>query len=139
MEAHVFGRLLAGGIILLGALVPVGQVQAQAIPFRPAQAPAPTPAYSPYLNLARPGNPTLNYYGLVRPELQARAAFQSLEGQVNQVEQQVLIQTNQAQELPATGHPVRFLDAGRFFPGGVRVGSQRAPQTSTTPAAPPRR
>jgi len=34
---------------------------------------APRPAYSPYLNLTRPGGgPSQNYFGLVRPELDIR-------------------------------------------------------------------
>jgi hypothetical protein len=135
----MFGRLVAGGAILLTALAFAGQARAQILPVRPYPGPALAPGYSPYLNLVRPGSPGINYYGLVRPELQTRAAFQTLEGQVTQIEQQVFPQPNQAPELPATGHPVRFLDYGKYFPGAVRMGSQRQAQTSTAPAAPARR
>src|SRR5262249_56944980 len=39
----------------------------------------PPPAFSPYLNLARPGSPTLNYFGLVRPELAFRSGILGLQ------------------------------------------------------------
>ncbi|MBY0457645.1 MAG: hypothetical protein K2V38_09930, partial [Gemmataceae bacterium] len=42
-------------------------------------APIQRPPYSPYLNLLRTGGTTAqNYYGLVRPEIQARQALQGL-------------------------------------------------------------
>src|SRR4051812_21020503 len=42
---------------------------------------APRPAFSPYLNLLRQGGtPTLNYFGLVRPQMQANQAIANLQG-----------------------------------------------------------
>lgn len=40
----------------------------------------PRPTFSPYLNLTRPGNVSTNYYGLVRPQLDANRNFQNLMG-----------------------------------------------------------
>lgn len=37
------------------------------------------PAVSPYLNLNRGGNPAINYYGIVRPQIQTNRAFQQIE------------------------------------------------------------
>src|SRR5215203_6920838 len=39
---------------------------------------APRPGLSPYLNLGRGGNPAINYYGLVRPQIAAERAFQAI-------------------------------------------------------------
>src|SRR5262245_24622450 len=41
------------------------------------------PPVSPYLNLTRPGNQAINYYGLVRPQVEGAQALQQLEGQFN--------------------------------------------------------
>ncbi|QEL15541.1 hypothetical protein PX52LOC_02466 [Limnoglobus roseus] len=88
-----------------------------------AAAQVPTaPAYrapvSPYLNLLRGGNPTfLNYYGFVRPQLDAQQAFQSLQGQV-----QSLATTQNAtaigadgQPLPVTGQPFGYFNHRSYF------------------------
>jgi hypothetical protein len=87
--------------------------------------PVPVP-YSPYLNLARPGNPAINYYGLVRPEFQARSTALALQSQLNQVSQQVANPAPQAATgvLPQTGYTVRFLDYGRYF---NRLGNATTP------------
>lgn len=37
------------------------------------------PTISPYLNLDRGGNPAVNFYGLVRPQIDANRAFQQLD------------------------------------------------------------
>lgn len=105
------------------------------------------PAFSPYLNLVRPGtSPTLNYYGLVRPEIQARQAIQNLQGSVtaNQEALGVLQQGNL--ELPTTGHQAMFLNHGSYFmTGGAApasgAGRSFGPAVSSgfNRAAPPRR
>lgn len=46
-----------------------------------------TPGYrapvSPYLNLSRGGNAAINYYGLVRPQVEGSQALQSIERQLS--------------------------------------------------------
>jgi hypothetical protein len=37
------------------------------------------PTVSPYLNLARPGQAATNYYGIVRPQVEANQAFQQIQ------------------------------------------------------------
>src|SRR5207237_1344079 len=68
---------------VLGLLAVSGRAAAQVpapTPFGPRLGGATAPPFSPYLNLTRPGgSPTLNYSGLVRPELQNRAAAQGLQ------------------------------------------------------------
>ncbi|SRR6185312_703237 len=72
------------------------------------------PAFSPYLNLTRPGGtPALNYFGMVQPQTQFRQSFQNLQGAVNFNQQ--AISNVQAGELPATGHAVGFMNYNSYF------------------------
>lgn len=96
------------------------------------------PPFSPYLNLTRPGSTTLNYYGLVRPELDFRNSIAGLQNQVGTLDRAVndAAQAGPATALPATGHPTVFLNYSRYFPGmGGRSGG-RQPAASTVPTAP---
>ena len=129
-------------ILILGALPPVLLALAAApaaaqMGYAPAAVPSLPPRYSPYLNLTRPGATTAaNYYGLVRTEVAARNAYQSLQLQVNSLQQQVTAEAAApAGTLPVTGHPVRFLDYSSYFPGGPGGGSYRPPTVSAAPAA----
>src|SRR5262245_56181717 len=45
------------------------------------------PTFSPYLNLLRQGDPVLNYYGLVRPEQEFRAANEQFRAEFGEVQQ----------------------------------------------------
>lgn len=74
------------------------------------------PAFSPYLNMNLAGNPAaLNYYGIVRPQFQARAEFQSLEQQAAANRQAIAEGGAPASALPTTGHPVAFQNLGGYF------------------------
>jgi hypothetical protein len=126
-------------ILIRGALPPVLLALAVApaaaqLGYAPAASPSLPLRYSPYLNLTRPGaTAAANYYGLVRPEVAARNAYQSLQLQVNSLQQQVTAEAAApAGTLPVTGYPVRFLDYSSYFPGGPGRGSYRPP---TVPAA----
>ena len=74
--------LFRAAVALVAACVGAGEASAQ--PPLPAGPVGITrPPFSPYLNLVRPGgSPALNYYGLVRPEVQARQSIQNLQGAV---------------------------------------------------------
>jgi hypothetical protein len=63
------------------------------------------PPVSPYLNLLRQGqSPGLNYYNLVRPQLQYNASIYQLQGQVG-ANRQGLAALEQAANQPAAGLP----------------------------------
>jgi hypothetical protein len=77
------------------------------------------PPISPYLNLTRPGNTAINYFGLVQPQTQ-------LYGGLNAVQQQANLNSYNigglgAQDprtallLSLTGHPISFLNYQRYF------------------------
>jgi len=59
-------------------------------------------------------SPVQNYFGIVRPEFEFRAAYQSLQQQVTSNDQAIGgLET--ASTLPVTGHATRFLSTGRYF------------------------
>lgn len=71
------------------------------------------PTVSPYLNLLQSGNPAINYYGLVRPQLQFQRALQNLGDNVNTLGNNVnALDTNQT---PQTGHKGSFMTQGMYF------------------------
>jgi hypothetical protein len=77
-----------------------------------------SPTVSPYLNLARPGLPAINYYGLVRPQLQTDAFIQQqLALQQSGVNTGTVVDPNAP--LPATGTTVRFQSQAAYF-GTIR-------------------
>src|SRR4051794_13123065 len=80
---------------------------------------ASSPTFSPYLNLLRPGNQAVNYYGLVRPQQEFRSGLESLQQQYNTLNREVNTPSeNGPAGLPATGHAVTFMNTGRYFSGG---------------------
>ncbi len=103
----------------VGCLLTCGGQRASA-QFRPTPPVQVTnPAYSPYLNLFRPGTLFQNYFGLVQPELQWRNSVQNLQGQVMVNNQAIGNLQQQATQMgpPATGHAVRFNDFGGAYGG----------------------
>ena len=92
---------------------------------QPPQNPLGTPSFSPFLNLGRGGNPAMNFYGLVRPQLQTQQSLQQLQ------QQQALLQTGllgaqTATALPLTsGHETYFVNYSHFFPPTVTGSSRR--------------
>jgi hypothetical protein len=95
-----------------------------------------TPTFSPYLNLVRGGSsPAINYYGIVRPEIQfGNSLYQLgvqqdlLQGQQNALSQQNTLAAYS--QLPTTGHASGFMTQSRYFMtnGGVgQVGNTFAP------------
>ena len=89
----------------------------------PATSPFPRPVVSPYLNMTRGGNPAVNYYGVVRPQMQFAGNLAALQQQV--LTGQATLGAEAAAVLPNTGHPVRFLNYSHYFfnMGGGTAGS----------------
>src|SRR5262249_53508964 len=91
------------------------------------------PPVSPYINLMRPGLSGINYYGLVRPQVDAATALQQLQ------QQQLALAASggsldPAGSLPTTGHTTRFMNYGRYF---FNQGGANAPAlVPPTPASP---
>jgi len=90
-----------------------------------------TPPVSPYLNLLRPGtSPAINYYGLVRPEMNFLNSVQALQAQLGYVQQAAGLQ---AGEIGTTGHPAFFLNHGTYF-----LNANGQPSIAGGPQAPAR-
>src|SRR5438105_7645188 len=93
----------------------------------------PSPPVSPYINLFRGGvNPGINYYGLVRPQIDLRNAVLGLQGQVWYAQQANNLQATG--DWGTTGHPVSFLNYGGYFMstvGGPVAGGPTAPTRPT--------
>jgi hypothetical protein len=79
------------------------------------------PTISPYFNLLRRGNPVVNYYGLVRPEQDFRAANDQFRQQFRDVDRKLesVEQREGATNLGITGHRVQFLSNTQGGEGSV--------------------
>jgi hypothetical protein len=78
------------------------------------------PTVSPYLNLLQNGNPAINYYGLVRPQMAYDRAFQNLGNSINALGNNVnALDINQT---PQTGHRSSFQTQGQYFMTNGAVG-----------------
>ncbi|VTR95675.1 unnamed protein product [Gemmata massiliana] len=99
------------------ALLATDRVSAQPQVGPPTQ----RPTISPYLNLLRGGGSTaLNYYGLVRPEIQARQSIQNLQGAVTANRQAIdnIDSGGSGNDTSVTGHQAGFLNHGSYFMTG---------------------
>ena len=99
--------------------------------------PTQRPAFSPYLNLARQGgSPALNYYGLVRPEIQARQSIQNLQGAVGANQQAIsnIESGASGSDVSTTGHQAGFLNYGNYFMtgGAGQMGNSSGTNRSST-------
>jgi len=81
------------------------------------------PTFSPYLNLLRRGNPAVNYYGLVRPEVEFRNSVNQMQQQLNSVQSTVDQEANNPNAV-TTGHRTQFQSYGHYYPakGGAGGG-----------------
>lgn len=115
------------------SFAPLGQAQFPNAPGGGFGNPLPRPIVSPYLNILRGGDPAINYYGLVRPQIAFGKAFQTLGNEVSTLE-------SQAGQPSQTGNRSSFMNHSRYFMnygaaggGGGRPTSQpAAPQRSTS-------
>jgi hypothetical protein len=98
---------LAALLVALAARPAHAQVLGSYAPFTNPYA---RPPLSPYLNLNRGGIPAVNYYGLVRPQLQTERFIQQQEILAGQT-----AIAGSETVLYATGHPTRFLNYSQYF------------------------
>ncbi len=86
------------------------------------------PTVSPYLNLFRAdGTSALNYYNLVRPQVDQYRGQQMQSYEIGRLEQQIgVLEANaaaggrrSASPVRATGHPSAFFNYSHYFPGSA--------------------
>jgi hypothetical protein len=110
-------------LVLTVALEAPAQLPGSFAPGTPPMQAGPT--FSPYLNLLQRGNPAINYYGLVRPEMQFRSAIQNLSNELEQTQADTAV-NGQSQNLTQTGHPIQFFNLSHYYPNGVQGTQGRA-------------
>jgi hypothetical protein len=107
-EESVMKRFL--GMAGLLVLLATGPAEAQPLT-RPIN-PYTRPPVSPYLNLLRGGNPAINYFGIVRPELEGIQMTQQL-GQLNPYGPVPPVAPTGV--LPVTGHVATFGNFSHYY------------------------
>jgi hypothetical protein len=121
-------NVIRGALPVIVVLLLAGtatRAPAQAIYQRPLTNPYGNPVFSPYLNLVRGGtNAAINYYGLVRPEIQTNQALRTLRGDVNA--NASALSQEQLNALPTTGHQVQFLNTTHYFFNTTGAGAASA-------------
>lgn len=103
-------------LLALALVLATDAVHAQAPlpPQTPAQ-PYTQPVIPPILNLLNRGNPAINYYGIVRPQLQNQQQLQRLQFGLAQTNAEIAATTTAAGALPITGHVTGFMTQTPYF------------------------
>jgi hypothetical protein len=123
-------RWIINGLLTLVVLVGFGalEVVAQNLPTQPTGQPPYRPPVSPYINLLRRGgNPAINYYGLVRPQIEFSREIRRLDQDLATRGQQGR-QFDEESGLPTTGHAASFMNYSHYF----NLGEQRSSLSSPT-------
>jgi len=105
-------------VVILWSAALAGLVALPAGPAR-AQAPGarwnPRPVVSPYLNLTRGGSLAVNYYDLVRPQIEYGKAINSLQTEVTANQQAIANVDAAVGGQTTTGHSAQFMTYKRYF------------------------
>jgi hypothetical protein len=105
-------------LIALTLTLAASAAQAQQPGVQPGAPYITPPVLSPYLNMLRSGNPAVNYYGLVRPQIQQGQQLQALQyGLARSAEEAAAAEgpTTGTGVAANTGHTVGFMTYARYF------------------------
>jgi hypothetical protein len=142
------------GLLTLTAVSFPGVARAQyGAPIRTVPQYYSPPVVSPYLSLVQRGtSPAINYYNIVRPDIEFRSGIQGLQQQVNN---QAAQDQAAAAGLPFTGHSTVFMNYSHYYgrssatagrgtsasgqgrPAASASSQPAGPQTGQTLTAPP--
>jgi hypothetical protein len=118
MRTFLTACVAALGLGLVAWTVPAS---AQFVPGQPYQPYKQT--VSPYINLARPGNPGINYFGQVKPQLEVYNKLQTLQMQQAQLAQlgtgAPLVEDGVLSPVAITGHGTSFMSFGHYYYQGL--------------------
>jgi hypothetical protein len=117
--------------LAMGFSAPSVRAQGLGIPGNPSS----RPPVSPYINLLRGGSSGgVNYYGLVRPEIEFRSGIQRNQQQIAAGQQSV---TELTAGLSTTGHSTRYMTHWNYFlNNGVGAGQPSFRRQAALPLAP---
>jgi hypothetical protein len=107
-----------GLLALLGLLAITAPCLAQVYPYPQVPVtpgPAAPPPVSPYINLRLGGNPAINYYGVVRPQVDARNAIQQLQTGFADTRTNLELEAALANVPVVTGNYATFYNHNRYF------------------------
>ena len=118
----VFAGVIAAVIMLIAANFSQAQVGAYNRPnfgpmSGPMSGPSARPVVSPYINLGG-RNPVVNYYGIIRPELESRSLELRQQQNLQQLERRLREGEAKTEELmlPRTGHRSYFMNLSHYYP-----------------------
>jgi len=101
--------LLRSAVVLALALITCFTARAQVQP-PPRPAYPVTPTVSPYLQLAGSRNPGIDYYNLVRPQIEFRNSLQGVQQQLGEA-----LDPTRVMPVRSTGHAAYFGNYSHFF------------------------
>jgi hypothetical protein len=108
-------------VIAMTIALPANAASTQA-PGQPPTQPYSVPVLNPYLNLLIRGNPAINYYGIIRPQVKQGQQLQVLQYGLNRTaaeataaEQTALTAPGASAVLPETGHVAGFITYTKYF------------------------
>ncbi|HVS37920.1 MAG TPA: hypothetical protein VMS17_20340 [Gemmataceae bacterium] len=105
-------------LVVLTLALAASAARAQA-PGQMPTTPYSQPVVSPYLNLLNRGNPAINYYGIVRPQIQQGQQLQTLQYGLTHAVDEINTDQGTTTTTPGTatptGHVAGFMTYQRFF------------------------
>ncbi len=115
---------LKSALIALSLALAASTARAQA-PVQPPTQPYSAPVLNPYLNLLNRGNPAINYYGIVQPQIQQGQQLRMLQFGLARTAQEAATAEQTATTattapgasttLPETGHVAGFMTQTKYF------------------------
>jgi hypothetical protein len=129
MRTPVYAGLTALALVL-GFAPSEGRAQGRSAP---RSITSNSPTVSPFINLGRIGgafNPAIDYYGIVRPQIDFAATQNSLAQQGVVLQQQVQQLENLPPGAVVTGVRAQFMNSSRYFQNN-RGGATQSPLVTT--------
>ncbi len=112
---------MKSALIALTLALAASAARAQA-PVQPPTQPYSGPVLNPYLNLLNRGNPAINYYGIVQPQIQQGQQLRMLQFGLTRTAQEAATAEQTATTapgasttLPETGHVAGFMTQTKYF------------------------
>src|SRR5262249_9331718 len=103
---------------------------------QPGALPYTQPTVSPYINLGRRGASAVDYFGIVRPQLEFRNALRNLHHQSASSPLNVAHTYDPQAGFRTTGHVAVFMNRGGYFMNSLAPQPGHSPPASAPPRGP---